>query len=226
MPKQGYLDILRPHAANQILVGDLGSREILLIACDDGDVIGYYTRSILNAIENLEGGVPPYPFFLQNVGLSAWGLAIHTASRLIAVSSNTHKILVFAFALANARSRDSRDIAGEWKKRLTQFGGSFMSFSSPLLLREEGDSDMINMNPKYRYWDLVLCLSGHRANVPNIHFWNNDTDEHDVFLAGIDIDRRIWAWDVWNGHIVVGQEAYNDSRSRCELPRSFLSNLY
>lgn len=38
-------------------------------------------------------------FFCENVGISAWGLAVHSASRLIAVSSNHHEITVFAFGL-------------------------------------------------------------------------------------------------------------------------------
>lgn len=42
----------------------------------------------------------PRHFFADNVGMSAWGLAIHKRDRLIAVSSNTQEVTVFAFALA------------------------------------------------------------------------------------------------------------------------------
>lgn len=42
----GYIDSARPHCANQIKVGNLGTYEILLICCDDGDVLAFYTRVI------------------------------------------------------------------------------------------------------------------------------------------------------------------------------------
>lgn len=35
-----------PHGINNIKVGDLGNLEILLVACDDGDVIAFYTHLI------------------------------------------------------------------------------------------------------------------------------------------------------------------------------------
>lgn len=75
--RPGYIDPTSPYAANHILVDDLGDDEILLIACDNGEVIGYRTDLIAHAFENgkdvntsgrariLE------PFFLQDVGASA-----------------------------------------------------------------------------------------------------------------------------------------------------------
>lgn len=40
-----------------------------------------------------------FRFFLENVGSSAWGLAIHQKSRLIAVSSNNHEVTVFVHGI-------------------------------------------------------------------------------------------------------------------------------
>jgi hypothetical protein len=41
----GFIDESFPHSVNHIKIGNLGDFEILLIACDDGDVIAYYTHS-------------------------------------------------------------------------------------------------------------------------------------------------------------------------------------
>ncbi|KAF2840435.1 hypothetical protein M501DRAFT_1002788 [Patellaria atrata CBS 101060] len=95
---QAHIDPVRPHAANRVLVDFLGHDEILLLACDDGDVIGYRTRDIQRAID-LGEGYDLSPFFVRNVLRSAWGLAVHTTARKIAVSANTHEITVFAFGL-------------------------------------------------------------------------------------------------------------------------------
>ena len=43
-------------------------------------------------------------FELHNVGLSAWGLAIHRDARLIAISSNSHTVKVLAYALSTSES--------------------------------------------------------------------------------------------------------------------------
>ena len=42
---------------------------------------------------------PPVPYFHQNVEVSAWGLTIHQEARLIAASSNSTHITVWAPAL-------------------------------------------------------------------------------------------------------------------------------
>lgn len=102
----GGIDPDFPHQVNHLIVGDLGAEEIVLLAFDDGDVIAYYTKSIEDALvqrEREEGSrtmKPVEPFFHENVGKSAWGLAIHKKSRLIAVGTNNHNVAVFIFALA------------------------------------------------------------------------------------------------------------------------------
>jgi hypothetical protein len=91
----GYIDARSPHSINHLLVDFLGDLEIVLIACDDGDVIAYYTNEIYAAIERRNEpdgpesieGFETRAFFQQNVKLSAWGLSIHTKARKIAVSS-------------------------------------------------------------------------------------------------------------------------------------------
>ena len=99
----GYIDERIPHCVNHIKVGDFGELEVLLIACDDGDVLAYYTHQFLHEIQLLEDPKSynhllstRIPFFHENVGSSSWGLALHEKSRLIAVSSNLRQITIFA----------------------------------------------------------------------------------------------------------------------------------
>ncbi|ROW11438.1 hypothetical protein VMCG_01181 [Cytospora schulzeri] len=113
----GYINPNCPQEINHMIVGELGDEEILLVGRDNGDVVAWYTKSIAHYVEtNVSGSEErsqrenertsyassrPHPkhFFADNVGISAWGLAIHKESRLIAVSSNAHEITVFAFAM-------------------------------------------------------------------------------------------------------------------------------
>ncbi|KAK7539846.1 uncharacterized protein J3D65DRAFT_675946 [Phyllosticta citribraziliensis] len=103
---------------NQLIVDFLGNEEILLLALHNGGVIGYRISQIQQAIEKRQEpdcvetnvGDDVTPFFREHVEKSAWGLAVHREARMIAVSSNTHKVTVFAFAL------DRRDApsSGPW----------------------------------------------------------------------------------------------------------------
>ena len=133
--RRGEVDLFHPHAVNRLHVSNLGSEEILLVSCDDGDVIGYHTSAIQRVIDTREQlwlwrqqhqgsagqgsacpdsgfgeveDVMPEAFFHKNVGRSAWGLAVHEKARLIAVSANSHVITLFAFALTN-RAHDKSD---------------------------------------------------------------------------------------------------------------------
>jgi hypothetical protein len=176
----GYMEERVPHAVNQLYVGDLGTEEILVCVCDDGDVLVYTTRSIDQAITKCDSSPddieamfdPPMAFFVANVGASCWGVAIHKAARMIAVSANTHIITVFAFALdrPNQRSED---------------------FNSD---KESGH--------KKRKWidrshDITIELNRHATNIPSISFCNAAEDLEGRFLVSTDIAGAIIIWDVW-----------------------------
>lgn len=177
---------------------DLGHEEILLIACDDGDIIAYRTQAIQAAVVSRSVKAPK-AFFVQNVGLSAWGLAIHRHSRLIAVSSNSFKILIFAFALSNPKTKGERlELPAEHQNYpFEQFGGSFTSVESPKKLRSQEESNYLDPVPNDRRQDIVFGLNKHTNNVPNIAFWIGARSEEDVFLASVDIDGRVIIWNVW-----------------------------
>lgn len=122
-----------PDVINHMVVGELGDQEILVVCRDNGDVAAWYTATIAQYIKRNKrmrkncdqttgrgDRVPrqqhPRHFFAENVGASAWGLAVHKKSRLIAVSSNSHEVTVFALALnvdkhaVSGASADSVDI--------------------------------------------------------------------------------------------------------------------
>lgn len=112
------------HWINHLVVGELGSQEIVLLATDCGNIEAYYTAAVQRAIDDIQrnglatrfgGSVGLQPFFKHWVYQSAWGLDIHKNARMIAVSSNvptrsqplyngelTATITVFAFALTKS----------------------------------------------------------------------------------------------------------------------------
>lgn len=56
--EEGYevlpaIDSDHPHAVNHLVIGHLGDHEILLMGCDDGDVIAFYTHLIMEQFEQL-----------------------------------------------------------------------------------------------------------------------------------------------------------------------------
>ncbi|KAF2156169.1 hypothetical protein K461DRAFT_91621 [Myriangium duriaei CBS 260.36] len=103
----GYLDPGEPHSINNLLAHRLGSEEILVAVRDDGDVDAYLVRHIFEALQQSKISLRTLgssttdvrPMIHRNVGKSAWGLAVHTEARMIAVSSNNHEFNIFSFAL-------------------------------------------------------------------------------------------------------------------------------
>lgn len=104
----GMLDPRYPRAINSLVVQDLGIEEILAVARDDGDVEAYLVAHVVHAVERCAAGevAEVRPFFQSNVMLSAWGLAVHSNARILAVSSNTHNVTVFKFGLVDASGND------------------------------------------------------------------------------------------------------------------------
>ncbi|KAL5347006.1 hypothetical protein ACLOAV_008149 [Pseudogymnoascus australis] len=178
------------HSINHLIVGNLGNQEIILCACGDGDVLAYYTAPIHRAsltppttpssTPTLRAPPQPTPFFHEHVGISAWGLAIHTQSRLLAVSSNAHEVQVFAFALSSpiptcvptprtAASVENFPIA----ERLTS-------------------------SPKSRDTNFRICIPlGPRGdNIPSIAFTSAPDGEADKVIAS-DIRGALWFLPLW-----------------------------
>jgi hypothetical protein len=184
---QGFIDSRCPHSINHLIVDFLGDLEIVLVACDDGDVIGYYTHEIYGAIErrdepdgpdNIEG-FEVRAFFQQNVKMSAWGLSIHTKARKIAVSANTHQVTVFPFGLTTSQWDDDEDTLN----------------GKPL------DKIILN-DPVNRDSDQKFVLAAMNNNVPAISFCNTDDDPDGKLLVSGEILGSIYLWDLHNLELI------------------------
>ena len=177
--------------------------------CDSGDAIGYTIRSILQAFDRQEAPLFVSPFFHENIGASAWGIDVHKTSRLIAVSSNTHDILIFAFALSREGKEaildefEDADYSvnqlSRWRQAMPFVGAPLSSMWRSLGTAKLGGANCTKRHHKNNY---AWILRGHDTNIPNIAFLRTDTDET-VYLASIDIDGRAKVWDVWRAEEIV-----------------------
>jgi hypothetical protein len=179
-----------PHSVTRILIDYLGRDEILLVTCDDGDVIGYRVEEIYRAVEAKDiaraenhgsSGEEDVKFFLhRNVGASAWGLAVHRKARIIAISANTHEVTVIAYALAGLES--ALFVAED-----TGFPDLDAS-TSPAL-------DLANDFPSPRRKDHVFNLKA-RTNIPAVSFDNSGDDQAGRWLFSTAIDGKVMIWDL------------------------------
>ncbi|KAI9800359.1 MAG: hypothetical protein M1825_004129 [Sarcosagium campestre] len=246
--RPGYIDVDHPHAVNHLVVSDLGDDEVLACVCDDGDVLAYRVRHILETLQRLkqtpfeehvatklgvdvqsirmnDNGVlhsrnnaandarlgvevEIKPFFHNDVTKSAWGLAMHKNARMIAASSNTHRITVFAFGLAGAPFQSTRDNAGtdvsetDPGDTTSERDGHFAFPGCPLTAAFERDKDR------------RISLRSHSVNVPNISFCNTAKDPYGSWLISLDINGVMILHDVWAGcklmEVKLGGEYLHD----------------
>lgn len=164
--REGDIRTDRPHYINRMLVAYLGHKEIVLCACDDGDVVGFYVSAIQAAVQKQllrhdmdeeERAAPTAvrDFFCYNVRRSAWGLAVHRDSRKIAISSNTHEITVVQFYLTTDKPQE----------------------------------------PSKRPYHVTIFQNA-RNNVPFLSFDNTGTDPEGKWLLGGDIDGKTFLFDL------------------------------
>ncbi|OAP61324.1 hypothetical protein AYL99_03525 [Fonsecaea erecta] len=211
----GYIDDRSPHAINHLIVGDLGKEEILLLATDSGNVSAYYTKSIEEAIRKdpyrfstdaRSDYVGLWPFFGQWVYESAWGLAIHTDARMIAVSANTPhhvsdddpcaKITVFAFALTDTSSEEGDD-----EDRLSDDAHEFFEHAKQSDWQEWLPRGVdATAPPRNKNYKITLAgVEGHYHNIPCISFVNTDDDFEGNWLLSTDIYGDMKMWQIWQG---------------------------
>ncbi|OBT89186.1 hypothetical protein VE02_01668 [Pseudogymnoascus sp. 03VT05] len=185
------------HSINHLIVGNLGTREIILCACADGDVVAYYTTPVYRATlippstppSTPPSSTPPLtppqpaPFFHEWVTVSAWGLAIHSHSRLVAVSSNKHEVQVFAFALSSASPPPSRPPSPSLCRPLSNF---------PLVSPLPRTSPSRSAN-----FRLCMPLGARGDNIPSIAFTSTPGGEADSVVAS-DIRGALWFLSLWD----------------------------
>lgn len=194
-------------------MGDLGDQEILLLAYDDGDVIAYYTSRIERLLSRHETHEPRdsisplKPFFHENAEISAWGLAIHKQSRLIAVGTNKHEVHVFAFGLVDPPrplDEDSAELpdTSELFLRLEKDHKGFVLSNSEALMRElEEYGIKCKKNPlllhRERSYRIILMTEYLGDNIPSVAFRNDAAGEAEKIVA-IDIRGTLWTMDIWS----------------------------
>ncbi|KAH7329042.1 hypothetical protein B0I35DRAFT_34701 [Stachybotrys elegans] len=187
----GTMDMNNPHTINHIITGYLGRQEIVLACFDDGDVVAYWMDGIAHAVSAIldkptsadrRRAAPQKPsslrpFLHENVSSSAWGLAIHRKSRLIAVSSNRHEVTVFAPALERGPGRGSSGDACECNNCCSQ----------------QGDRARLRL----RSWRILLKFGPLANNMPNIGFMDNQDGDAER-LCAVDVEGTLWVAEIWN----------------------------
>ncbi|KAI0196895.1 hypothetical protein F4808DRAFT_303858 [Astrocystis sublimbata] len=202
----GYLDEENGHYINHMIIGDLGDMEILLFACDDGDVLAYYTSHIENALtlssnSHVPGSNDLVPFFHENVGISAWGLAVHQKSRLIGVANNSHQVHVFAMALTDPRLTDGEALprphgCEPWISFNKDEGGDLGWILWECKHQQTAPQKPEPHRRQYAY-HLSFNLGIEGANMPNIAFSSNSEGDA-VAVYAFDIEERLWILDIWS----------------------------
>ena len=173
----GYIDRRNPHTINNLIVEWLGTEEVIAVVRDDGDVDAFLTRHIVQAIEirkergstiGVEGN-EIRPFFQSNVGISAWGLAIHSEARILATSSNAHEVRIFKFGLLQADSSED-DLEQDGQDAAVDEDGSRSARAR-----------------SQRKTDVTYQVLNGETNIPYISFCNTGDDPEARWLLTTDI---------------------------------------
>lgn len=190
----GYVSRAVPHQVNQLITGEFGEEEVLLLAYDDGDVIGYYARHIeqwLDRRRDSSAGLQStrliLPFFHENVGMSAWGLAVHKTSRLIAAGSNLHEATVFIPAL-RGKEKDPSPQPAQVGSDLYQ---TFRKSAEGDIYELSGEGAVNYADPyslslvfqRVRNSKIVMETGGQGHNIPNLTFSDDEHGNADKIVA-------------------------------------------
>ncbi|KAB8299165.1 hypothetical protein EYC80_001268 [Monilinia laxa] len=241
----------RPHCINHMMVGNLGSKEILLFCCDDGDVTAYYTDLIAEelqqqTVESVESSIPianTQPFFLENVGMSAWGLAIHKKSRLIAVSSNKREVTVFVHGTYGKDACNCANVGTVLDPaafdQFVQHGNTPMPFptqecrstgfrylndgiyeDSSFPLRCKLRCTLENATPATRCsrnFRIILKPGSPRANIPAISFADDNQGLAESVIA-TDISGNLWSLGIWQeSYTLLGKALRDDELGQPQM---------
>jgi hypothetical protein len=201
---QPGIDFQDPHSITRLHIDYLGNEEILLVACDDGDVVGWRVSEIYRLVSHIqqqksknedhtygfEDAEPQIRVFLhRNVGASAWGLAVHREARMIAISANTEQVTVIAFALTCpvADSDEEMDSSSE-------------------------DIDAQRGLQGSRSQERIITLRASN-NIPAVHFDQGNQSGRWLFSSSIDGENHLW--DLWKPD--VSDSAFPPTTGRAHL---------
>jgi hypothetical protein len=194
----GYILPGNPDSINNMIVDYLGNHEILLFCTDCGDVFFYYTRRLLSCRRDGDSDSDgseepqtshiqmPRPDFRESVGKSAWGLSVHRNSRQLAVTSNSHNVTVFQFALVDPHQ-------------------SSLPTAPPMASPNQTATDQVPYDST-RATNQRFMLPG-ASNLPCVSFCNTGEDPDGHVIAYGDITGNTCVWDLrkrdfvcWTGH--------------------------
>ncbi|PSS03638.1 hypothetical protein BD289DRAFT_478469 [Coniella lustricola] len=216
----GHINPDCPDEINDMSVGELGDKEILVAVRDNGDVNAWYIDTIAqdarSAIAKNPNGEPATftdrlpsskHFFTNNVGASAWGIAIHKKSRLIAIASNTKEITIFAFAIddqgpgtQDAFLPTHVECASDAKAEYVEdpFDGSctYAQVSMNLLKAKKLPLLQQRFRTRQRTWRIMIPLGNQASNIPSLTFCEA-VDGNADRIAAIDILGCLYIADIW-----------------------------
>ncbi|KAK6842125.1 hypothetical protein PG989_009342 [Apiospora arundinis] len=199
----GALDREFAHQVNHLITGMFGEQEILLLAYDDGDVIGYYTRCLQAEVSRREADPEindhtVRPFFHENVSRSAWGLAIHQVSRAIAVGSNAHEATVFLPALSG---RDYEAPPAIVRRGIEPLYKTVIRDTQEI--KKGGDAQLMTardissaMKRRSLNWKVIFETGEVGHNIPNLAF-SSDAEGHVDKVVAVDVRGNLWLFDIW-----------------------------
>ncbi|KAF9291079.1 hypothetical protein BGZ68_005175 [Mortierella alpina] len=162
-------DQLIDKTINILQIGHLGTEEVLVTGDEAGDVCVWFTMNLQRE-----------PLLLS-VTESAWGVAIHSEKRLIAVSSNAHTATIFHCGLDTQLSR--QDLLADTDQRETT--------ESQQQPRPPG-SGPVSTSP----WEQTSqqILRGHGHNIPCVTF-----SPCGEFVATASVDQTCRTWRLSDG---------------------------
>ncbi|KAG0221329.1 hypothetical protein BGX31_009991 [Mortierella sp. GBA43] len=163
---------------NVIKVGYLGSEEVVVTADEFGYVCVWFTTNLQRD-----------PLLLS-VTESAWGIAIHSEQRLIAISSNAHNATVFycgtdSRLLQRSVFRETGSSSGDVTTSDQTTASSSLGGSIPTPLIDQASQQI---------------LTGHGHNIPSVAF-----SPCGKFVATASIDRTCRTWRLSDGKQIQGK---------------------
>jgi hypothetical protein len=169
---------------SNLLVTSLGGEEVLALVRDNGEVEVCLTRQLEHHFRD-QNTLKPEPIVYHNIGVSAWGLAIHSQTRTLAVSSNHHEVTFYQLGL------------------ILDVAENQLSKREALLRQKDYDYEAEpEVEDEYRYerrGSLKLQIPNGSANIPPIAFCNTGDDPAGRWLLTTDINRVSRAIDTFNG---------------------------
>ncbi|KAG4305519.1 hypothetical protein PORY_001075 [Pneumocystis oryctolagi] len=135
----GEIDTVTPLSFNSIKVGYLGNEQVLVCCTDSGYINVWFTDDLSRS---------PLIF---NTGRSAWGIAIHTSKRLLAISSNSHDICLWSLGVSNPfKIWDTT--ANEWPRK---FSGHDDNIPSICFNQDGTILSSVGIDATCRVWDVA-----------------------------------------------------------------------